>query len=336
MLVKLPFPEVRFTYTTDWHFSVQPPGRRADDYQAALFTKLEFQRELTEKLHGVGLCGADVFHHKKPTHPGNTIDLIIRLIRALRRFPTGCVYGSVGNHDLSWDRMASLPHQPLGILIAAHAYYNLNEAPVIFTNDDETVKVQVETFPYLPFANEQKTLETILERGKTRPAGVDYRVGIVHAFGQPGNRGNLYDSDIIGYNELKDAEYDFLLWGHDHSRKKTVTVGNVTHVHLGAMARAAYDIDEVDRPVSIGVLSFSKEGMKFLEKPIPVRPLDLVFSVADKGMDKVIKSDAVKEFFSSMDEQVDGIESADPRTVLRALCPDDSGLVSLVEELCGL
>jgi hypothetical protein len=229
--------------------------------------------------------------------------------------------------------MASLPHQPLGILIAARAYYNLNESPVVFTNEDETVKVQVETFPY---TNEERTFQMIMERGKTRPAGIDYRVGIVHAFGQPGNRGNLYDSAIIGYNEVKNTEYDFLLWGHDHSRKPTVTVGNVTHVHLGSMARAAFDIDEVDRPVSIGVLAFSKEGMKFQEKQIPVKPLELVFSTSDKGMDKVTKSDAVQDFFASMDEQVDGIESADPWAVLRALCPEDPGLVDFVgKDLCG-
>jgi DNA repair exonuclease SbcCD nuclease subunit len=332
LIVKLPFPEVRFVYTTDWHFTSQPPGRRADDYRAALFAKLEFVRELTEKIQGVALCGADVFHHKHPKHPGNTIDLIISLIHALRRFPTGRVYGAVGNHDISWDRMSSLPHQPLGVLIASRAYYDLNEDPVIFTNEDESVHVLVETFPY---ADEETTLQQILERGKTRPAGIDYRVGIVHAYGQPGNRGNLYSSAIIGYNELKDVEYDFILWGHDHSRKKTVTVGNVTHVHQGSLARAAFNLDEVDRPVTAAVLAFTKEGIKFQEKTIPVKPLELVFSSSDKGMDRVSKSDEVKEFFSSMDEQVDGIESADPWTVARALTSDDK-LLALVGELCGI
>jgi DNA repair exonuclease SbcCD nuclease subunit len=333
MLVKLPFPEVRFVYTTDWHFSNQPPGRRADDYRAALFAKLEFIRELTEKVHGVGLCGGDVFDQKNPKHPGNTIDLIIQLIHGLRRFPTGRVYGAIGNHDISWDRMASLPHQPLGVLVASRAYYDLNEEPIIFTNEDETVRVQVETFPY---ADEETTVASILERSKIRPAGIDYRVGIVHAYGQPGNRGNLYDSAIIGYNELKDVEYDFLLWGHDHSRKKTVTVGNVTHVHQGSLARAAFNLDEVDRPVIAAVLAFSKEGIKFQEKTIPVKALDLVFSSSDKGMERVSKSDEVKEFFSSMDEQVGGIESVEPRAVIRALCPDDSNLVEKVYELCGI
>lgn len=333
MIVKLPFSDVRFTWSTDWHFTSVPPGRRTDDYAQALFDKVEFLRAITEKINGVHLCGADVFHHKKPSHPGNNLNLIIRLIHALYSFPTHKIYGSVGNHDLSWDRMESLPHQPLGILMASGVYHNLVADPVIFTNEDESVKVSVETWPY---ADEEITFQRIMRSSKNRPTGVNYRVGIVHAFGQPGNRGNLYDSEIIGYNELKDADYDFLLWGHDHSYKKTATVGNVTHVNFGALARAAYDIDEVDRDVLCGVMSFGKEGIKYQEKKIPVKPLDMIFTIADKAMDKVSKSDDVKKFFSEMDAAVDGIESADPRTVLRALCPDDSKLVGLVEELCGL
>jgi hypothetical protein len=191
----------------------------------------------------------------------------------------------------------------------------------------------VEAFPY---DDELVTLERILERGKTRPKGIDYRIGIVHQFGTPGNRGNLYNSIKIGYNELKDVEYDFLFWGHDHSRKKTMTVGNVTHINVGSMARAAFDYDELDRPVVAVILAMGKDGVKIQEKPIPVKHIDLVFSKADKGMEQVRKSDAVTELFSEMDEAVSGIDigSADFHAVLRALCPDDPKLVQFVEELC--
>ena len=229
--------------------------------------------------------------------------------------------------------MASLPHQPLGVLIASQAYHNLVDEPVIFTNEDESVRVLVEAFPY---ADELVTLDRILECGKTRPAGIDYRIGIVHQFGTPGNRSNLYDNVKIGYNELKDVEYDFLFWGHDHSRKQTVTVGNVTHINVGSMARAAFDYDEVNRPVVAVILALSKEGVKIQERPIPVKPLDLVFSKSDKGMEQVQKTNEVTEFFSDMDEAVGGIESADPRTVFRALCPEDPKLVEFTEDLCGI
>ena len=148
--IKLTDPKnrVNLVYSSDWHFSDTPPGRRKDDYRNALLNKIAFIRDIVEKLNGAGLCGGDVFHHKVPRHAGNSIRLIIDLMGALRRFPQGCVYGSVGNHDLSWDRMDSLPRQPLGLLIAVGAYHDLNREPVVFTNADESVNVSVETFPF--------------------------------------------------------------------------------------------------------------------------------------------------------------------------------------------
>lgn len=225
MVITLPHDKVNLVWFTDPHFSEIPPGRRGDDYKAALFDKLNFVRDLTEKLHGVGVCGGDVFHEKKPKHPANSLSLIIGLLRAFRSFPTECVYGSVGNHDLTNDRMDSLPSQPLGLLMAAGCYHDLNKEPVIFTNQDQTVKVSVETFPY---ADGEATLDRLRNAGPRLP-GVNYRVGVVHAYGESGAGGTLYGEPKIGYNQVATLDFDFLLWGHDHSRKETETVGNITH-----------------------------------------------------------------------------------------------------------
>jgi hypothetical protein len=34
----------------------------------------------------------------------------------------------------------------------------------------------------------------------------------------------LFGEPTLGYNQLKDVDFDFLLWGHDHSRKETEQV----------------------------------------------------------------------------------------------------------------
>jgi DNA repair exonuclease SbcCD nuclease subunit len=332
LTIKLQHDKVNLVWTTDWHFTARPPGRRTDNYQESLLTKLSFVSDLVYKVKGVGLCGGDVFHDKHPKSPSNSVNLLVDLISTLRGFPNGCVYGSVGNHDLSWDRMDTLPHQPLGILIASGAYHNLNEAPVIFTNSDESLKVSVETFPY---ANGDITKERLLNSGARQP-GVNYRVGIVHAYGHPGNSGSMFGEPKIGYNDIQDIDFDFLFWGHDHSRKETETVGNVTHVNLGSMARAALDYDEADRPVVAAIVSFAVDGVRYKEKEIPVKPLEIAFVTADKAMDKVAKSDEVAEFFTSMDEQVDGIESTDPIDILKQLSAEDKPLLDLVMGLCGL
>jgi hypothetical protein len=331
--IKLDDPKnrVNLVWTSDWHFADIPPGRRRDDYRNALLAKLGFVRDLTERLHGVALCGGDVFHYKKPYHRGNSIHLIISLVNALRKFPQGCVFGSVGNHDIDYDRMDTLPRQPLGLLAEVGVYRNLNREPMVFVNQDESVRVSVETFP---FAEGDITLRNILNSGPRLP-GITKRIGVVHAYGHPGNAGDMFGTRTIGYNELKGVDFDILCWGHDHSRKETTEVGGITHVNLGSMARAAFQYDEIDRLVVAAVMSFLPGGdWQYGEKPIPVKPLEIAFAAADKGVEKVGESEEIASFFAEMDEAVGGIATDDPLAVIKEMCKDDPKLESLVLELC--
>lgn len=333
--VKLSDPKnrVNLVFSTDWHLTEVSPSRRKDDYRAAILAKIEYIRGLVEKLNGAGLCGGDVFHYKPPRHAGNSFRLLIDLINVLRRFPQGCVYGSVGNHDLSYDRMESLSQQPLGLLIELGVYHNLNQDKVLFTNNDETVKVSVETFPYLA---DGKALGAILGAGPRLP-GVSHRIGIVHAYGHPGGAGSLFGEPTLGYEQLRDVDFDFLLWGHDHSRKETEQVGKITHVNLGSLARAALSYDETDRPVVATILSFQPDGqVAYKEQAIPVKPLEIAFQIADKGMERVAKSDDIQTFFEGIDEQVAGLDTADSKEIIHQLCGEDSKLERMIFELCDL
>jgi DNA repair exonuclease SbcCD nuclease subunit len=329
--IKLPHDKVNFTWITDLHLSAVPPGRREDDYHHAILSKIRFVRELTHKISGVGLCGGDVFHSKNSRSAANSLQFISDVVTEFREFPYSRLFGAVGNHDLApGDSRESLSKQPLGLLIAAGAYQDITEDPVLFINQDETIKVLVETFPY---EHGDAALQRLLATGK-RPEGVTHRIGILHAYGEPGNGGGMF-GEAIGYNQVQHLDYDFMLWGHDHSRKETVEVGNVTHVHVGSLARAAYDYDELDRKVVTTILSFAKDGIRYKEKEIPVSPLAIAFKSADKPILDVTKSDEIKEFFAAMDEQVGEIESTDPNEIIKALCPvDEPKLLALVRELC--
>jgi DNA repair exonuclease SbcCD nuclease subunit len=336
MIVRLPDPKnrVNLVWFTDPHFSDIPPGRRKDDYRQALLDKLAFVRGLVEKLGGAGICGGDVFHHKKPGHAGNSLRLLISLMQALRRFPQGCVYGSVGNHDLSWDRMDSLPRQPLGLLIETGVYHDLNREPIVFQSADGAVNVSVETFPY---AEGEETIRNIMGAGPRQP-GVQHRIGVVHAYGHSGEASSFFgQTRTIGYNELVGCGFDVLLWGHDHSRHETEEVGGTTHVNLGSMARAAFSYDELDRPVVATILSFAADGvLRYKEVPIPVKPLEIAFAAADKGVETVAKSEEIVEFFAEMDAAVEGIEINDPKEVIKQLCAGDRKYESFLLELCDM
>jgi len=331
MEITLDTDAVNLTWVTDIHIAANPPGRRQDDYARAILDKLEFVRALTEQVKGACLCGGDFFHVKRPASSSNSLGLIIQCILLLASFPQRRVFGAVGNHDIMYDDMGTLPHQPLGLLIAAGVYCDLNTGSVIFSNRDGSVKVQVETFPY---ADGERTLERLLASGP-RPAGITYRVAIIHAYGQPGNKGMMFAERKIGYNELGGLDFDFCLWGHDHSRHGAETVGGITHVNLGSLARAAFASDEVERPVVAVALSFSGDGVAYTEHPVPVKPLELAFVAADKGVEDAAKADEVTEFFTEMDAAVEGLSAGEPREVLAQLCPDKE-LLDLVLQLCEL
>jgi Calcineurin-like phosphoesterase len=332
LTIKLPNPRINFTFISDIHLSATPVGSRGDDYMEAIFSKLEFTRATTTKIGGVCLVGGDVFHHKNPKSPANKLSMIERLIRVFGSYPLDTVFGTPGNHDLTADSMDSIPSQPLGILMAAGVYRDLSSEPILFINETGTVKIQVESFPY---ADETTTLTNILNAPPRNPEA-QYRVGIVHAYGNPGGAGSLYGTRTIGYDELVTADFDFLLWGHDHSAIETQTVGNVTHVRLGSLARAAIDYDSQDRAVQIQILSFAEEGIRMPVVRIPVQPFDAVFVTADKAVKQVPKLEEISDFFTQMNETVNTVETTDPRSVIRNLCSDDPSLMTLVFELCNL
>lgn len=112
---------------------------------------------------------------------------------------------------------------------------------MIFTNNDASVKVLVDSFMY---AEEDITLERALNAPPC-PDDVQYRIGILHAYANPGNAGSMFGHRTLGYHEFAESDYDLILWGHDHSREKTITDGNTTHIRLGSLSRASLAEDEV-------------------------------------------------------------------------------------------
>lgn len=330
--------EVNIVWMTDIHLSDRAPGRRSDAYREQIFDKLRQIRKICEDNHAICLVGGDVFHIKTPKSPANSLSLIRETIEVFSEFPGGCVYGCVGNHDIQFDRMDTLPHQPLGILMEAGVYRSLNEEPLIIETREEPMldpsfTIQVDTWDY---AEPGDTYEA-LKRSGARPEGIDYRLGIVHASGCSGDTKIFGDQvSLIGYNQLRKLDYDILLWGHDHTRTETERCGNVTHVNLGSIARAALSQDEADRPVSAVLLRFTPEGAKIKEIPLNVVPLEQAFRTEDKRVIDVKDSTSMKAFFSELSESVDEIESSDPITVIEALCKNDPTLCAHVKEKCNL
>lgn len=333
-VVRLDTDILRLVFTTDWHLTDQPPGKRTKGYREEIMAKIAFVRDLTVKLQAVGLFGGDLFHSKSPRAAGNTFSLLATLETTLRGFHLGRLFGRHGNHDLYMDSIASIPHQPIGSLIASGALEDLTTGSVIFENRDGSSRVQVDAYPYT--SDDLYALELVLG-AKPREPGVTHRIVLMHQYGDPGESPSMFGHPTIGFNRMAECDYDFALWGHDHSRTETVTVGKCTHVRLGSLSRASLAEDEVDRVVAAAVLSFRGSQFGFKEVPVPVQPLKIAFTAANREVEKVKESEAVVEFFREMDVAMEGIESTDPRSILRELCPEGENKVyELTVDLCGL
>lgn len=334
-VVRLDTEVLRLVFTTDWHLSAVPIGRRTGKYCDQIMAKVAYVRDLTIKMNAIGIFGGDMFHAKSPSAPGNTYALINRVIETLHGCYLGKMYGTHGNHDLWADRVDSIPNQPIGTVIAAKALDDLSVESIIFENSDGSNRVQIDAYPYT--SNDLEAVARVNSAAPREP-GVTQRIVLMHQYGNPGNNPTMHGHPIIGFNMMADCDYDFALWGHDHSRTEPVTVGKCTHIRLGSLARAALAEDEVDRPIAAALLSFKGGKVGFKELAIPTEPLEVAFVTGDKAISKVHDSDEVNdfgmsipdeqlqaatEFFSSMDEAVENMEVTDPITVMKSLCPEN-------------
>jgi hypothetical protein len=256
-------------------------------------TKVEFVRDLTVKLQAVALFGGDMFHAKSPDAIGNTFSLLNRLIPVMYGFYLGKLFGTHGNHDIFADRVDTIPHQPIGSVIAAGALDDLSVESVIFENNDGSSRVQVDAYPYT--SNDLFALERVLNAPPREP-GVTHRIVLMHQYGNPGSDPTMHGHPIIGFDRMADCDYDFHALGPRSLAHRDRKGGNCTHIRLGSLARAALAEDQVDRPIAAAVLSFKGKKVGFKEVEVPTQPLEIAFTTGDKAVSKVNDSDAVVAF----------------------------------------
>jgi len=318
--------KINLVYFTDVHLADKPPGRRRDNYRETILGKLAFASAIANKINGVGICGGDFFHIKNPK--SNSHRLVSDAIESCMSFPQKCIWGVVGNHDILEDNHDSIHNQPLGVLLDAGVYRNLNKSLMIKSKDGSQ-SVQIVGFDY---QDSETTLQAVKD---FKLEEADYHVAVIHQMSAPGSGGDFFGEKIIGYNELAGLGYDIVLWGHDHSRIEPTLVGNTRHLHYGSLSRASLSSDEVDRPVIIPVLSFSKDGIKIIEKEVPTDPIEVVFNVGDKIVRSVGKDSEFKDFLADIEDQVSEIESDDPVEIVEALT-QDKDVVDLIKDYCEL
>lgn len=347
-VIQLDTNHVAFTFATDLHLAAHNPGKRKGSYKADLLDKLHQWCGITLELGAIGLCGGDVFHVKRPDSASNSFELVNEVIHQFSSFPLGRIFGIVGNHDVVGDNLATLLGQPLGTLISAGVYDPIGflpeEDPLIFQSA-QGLRVRVDGYNWMP----GKDLLEVLSQ-QVSPIDVwqahdvaeadypwHYRIAMVHSFQREGKSGAMFDDFVLGHEDVVGTDYDAICYGHDHSFHglKGYPKGPV-HVQLGSLSRAALAVDEVNRDVSVAVLTFTPAtGMEVTTRQLAVKPLEMAFHTADIGVEKVDTREDVVKFFGSLQQQVREVQSANPLEVLHTLT-DDTDIITTIKDACEL
>lgn len=293
---------IRALVLNDIHVAASPPIGARDLYVQDVFNMLREARDYARNngCHYTILTG-DLFHAKR-----NVPYWLVRdLIELFAEWP-GRKLAIVGNHDLGYGGLASVPHQPIGVLFEAGVLEWLREdivtedcipnAPGQPHGDCEHVRIQ-----WSP-ANYTDTLDHNPQNfGLERRDGVDWAVKVSHGSLTP--PGKPFPYHTIPVNTVPTEGMDLVLNGHLHNDSGLQDVKGCTFACLGSLGRTQRTEDNLTRPMRLLQVQFSKTDMFFDELLlVSAAPAADLFYAKDSG-EEVEISAALKRF-------VGGIEAA--------------------------
>lgn len=242
----------------DVHLSDRPPSVRTETYADDILAKLTFCVEFANANADVMVLLGDVFHLKAPSKTSHR--LVVRTAEVLEGF-NGRVLIVPGNHDLSQDRLESLPSQPLGAL-ALH--------PNIELIDGLDPSTGIFGIPYLHDIEKMKWLATTADAGTVLIA--------THASIFPPGLHPPYEhvnADAIDTHGIP------LAYGHIHDPHGFYQVGEAWFCNNGAISRGSLHEETVKREPAVTLFDSEVTGCPFESIPVPFRPAEQVFRLAE-------------------------------------------------------
>jgi DNA repair exonuclease SbcCD nuclease subunit len=276
----------------DVHLSDKPPSIRTDAYVDEILEKLRYAMELAAVRGCEAVVQAgDLFHIKTPNRNSH------RLVQAVHEVLTSIdlpVYVVPGNHDLSNDRIESLPSQPLGSL-ARMSGIELLQGPH-------------PTLPLygLPYQPDWRNLPQILAEYKE---WADERhlkdfswipLLVTHAPIFPPGEDPPYDyiaaEDWAELMMVGDCYYGHI---HDpHGVYRTKAPG-VTMCNNGALSRGSLHEKTLKRQPAVTIWDSEVVGERFTREEVPHKPAEEVFRLDIKEATDQ-RSNRVQEFLSEV------------------------------------
>lgn len=312
---------------TDLHMTDTPPRSRIDDYVESLFDKYGQIGALADKVKADGIFfGGDIFHIKTPTK--NSHRLVARLGAATRAFgrPVGT---AVGNHDLRYNLMDTLPEQPLGVMFHHGTMVNLCDTPMTFERNKARVKLVASPFQLKGDATQAEAL--------VRDEPGQLVVGVLHQYASlKGGTAYQYDElggePVIKYADLLPYDPSVYFFGHWHIDQGVEKVGDKYFINIGSMSRGSLAKENLERvPKMVIIRIRSEDDYEVEEVPFKVRPAGEAFDLERKAkVDEEAKR--IEEFALDLKSKVADTEPTQITEKLESMI-DDTEVREMVLEL---
>jgi DNA repair exonuclease SbcCD nuclease subunit len=261
-----------FTLITanDIHISDNGPRSRIDDFKTTVMEKISQIRLACIKLKADALIIAgDLYNLKNPAK--NSHNLNQELIKEFRQFPCPILMIE-GNHDLTANRLDSLPEQPLGVLFADGTLTQLRHEII----EKQGTKISLVGVPYIDG----------MDLSKLQLPDKDdcvAQICAMHIYAGP-KAMMLYKEQIYGYDELCRFSPDVFVLGHYHIDQGIQQVMGKHFINLGSITRGTLSDEDISHTPQIGVIKISVDdrgnpSYNIKSIKLKVRPASEVFDL---------------------------------------------------------
>lgn len=282
---------IKFLYMGDRHNSETTPMSRTDDYQSSCELK-DLEIINIAKEHGVSaILHPGDFWTDSDRRIGN--EFIGNIAR--RWIGAGVpLIGIAGNHDLIGNNADSLPGTTSGLLHSLGIFKILQNGEVVEFSDGDITVALTGTNYHKGMDRPEFINDYIVSEKKA-----NYHLHLVHGMLSPTSLGKIIRHTTI--DSIKSTMADVTLCGHDHIGFGIVNYNNKYFVNPGAVVRMSCDRRELDRKISVVLISVDKDnGIK----------LEQIYLKSAKSGSDVISREHIEEKLakSSYEEYVkDGV-----------------------------
>jgi len=287
----------------DVHLADHPPSIRKESYLDEILAKLEFAVATANEWGADALIQAgDLIHVKAPSRTSHA--LVQRTIDVLSeaKMPVLIV---PGNHDMSNDRIQSLPKQALGTICKAPGIDMLMgphpELPVFgipYLWDFPTLLPQWMK-KYHAWSQARKKLNWA---GDDHVQDTEQCLVVTHAPIFPPGEEPIYEFiDAEDWGKLQ--HFGDCYYGHIHDPHGTYEAGNVQFCNQGALSRGSLHEATLKRKPAITSWQSDIDGIRFDRIEVPHLPASEVFRLKEKE-DVDERQALTKEFLDGVEQTV--------------------------------